>query len=208
MGGGKLAETFQNFAKTPDDDGCITVPQGFGIHHDFARTGEFFKDADGRITRLQRVDDGVGVGAGDCGVDADDGAGHFAAVRLRILEARGNSRQIADAGCDAFHVRGPTGALGVEIAGLIKFERGQETHDLFFADFETAANAVMGRTSDGSVLDERAQRPGFGEDIHILVLKGGGEDEVAAAAEDTGGLRALDVLTAAESDKIRTGRDQ
>ena len=93
-------DLYQDLAKAPGYDCGLAGAQGFRKHHDFTGAGKLFKNADGRISGLQGVDYGVGVGARSSSVDADDGARHFTAVRLRILDARGDSRQITNAGGD------------------------------------------------------------------------------------------------------------
>jgi hypothetical protein len=97
------------------------------------------------------------------------------------------------------------GAGGVAFGGE-EFEGGEEADDGLFADLGRAADAVGGEAGEALFIDEGGRGiPGGPVEIEVEVLENGGHDEVAAAAEDTGALGAVDGFAAGEGDEVGAG---
>src|SRR6185295_2615687 len=90
----------------------------------------------------------------------------------------------------------------------VVLERCEQPNDLFFSRLESSSQAVMGRALDESLRHKMAIRPGFRKDVHILLLQTGGENEVLFPAENAGGLRTLNVFSAAKGYEVCSLRNE
>src|ERR1700758_4779477 len=94
--------------------------------------------------------------------------------------------------------------LARAVIGDKETQRGQETHDLLLPDLAGTADAVMGQSRQGALVDETRGRIELVEEhVEVQALQRGGGDEIAAARENAGGLRPPDRLAAAEGDERR-----
>ena len=94
------------------------------------------------------------------------------------------------------------GRLRLVIAARELAQRDRETGDLLLADLHAAPEAVVRR------LGRLALDPRLDVDVHVERLQADGLDQLAAAGEHAGSLRAADRLAAAEDDERRALVDE
>src|SRR5207245_11800317 len=93
-----------------------------------------------------------------------------------------------------------------EVSLMIMLKGRKQSYYFLLANFEATPQTVVGWTGECSLINEVAIRPCLRKNIHILLLQVRGKYQLLFPTENSGGLGTLDMLPAAECDKVSTLR--